>query len=315
MMQFQTEIPFERLAQRLAPGSRLRRVWPLTGGISAEMAALEIEHPDGDIRRLIVRRPGASALRRNPQAARDEFRLLQITWSLGLATPAPYHLDESDEIFPTPYFVIEYVAGKPDFAPADLTQYIYQFAAHLAAIHGIDGSRPELSHLPQRAPECTETFAKPLVGQALDTQRIQDRLAALGPLPQRNAPALLHGDYWPGNLLWREGRLAAVIDWEDAARGDPLMDLAISRLDMLCIFGVDALNAFTHHYQAMTALDFANLPYWDLCAALRLARLIGSDLAGWAAFYPPFGREDITEQTIREHYDYFVAQALEAPAA
>ena len=306
---------FERLAQRIAPGSRVRRAWPLTGGISAEMTALEVEHPEGDIRRLIVRRPGAGALQQNPQAARDEFRLLQTTKALGLATPAPYYLDESGEIFSTPYFVIEYVAGEPDFAPADLSHYVYQCAAHLAAIHGIDGSRPELAHLPQRGPECPETFRLPPVAQALDTQRVRDALASLGSLSQRNASTLLHGDYWPGNLLWREGQLVAVIDWEDAARGDPLIDLAISRLDMLCIFGVDALNAFTRHYMAMRALDFANLPYWDLCAALRLARMIGSDLAGWAAFYPPFGRADITEQTIREHYESFVAQALEALAA
>ena len=64
----------------------------------------------------------------------------------------------------------------------------------------------------------------------------------------------------------------------------------------------------------MMAIDYTNLPYWDLCAALRLIRLAGSDLAEWAAFYPPFGRHDITEQTIRENYGYFVAQAFETLA-
>ena len=27
--------------------------------------------------------------------------------------------------------------------------------------------------------------------------------------------ALLHGDYWPGNVLWKNGALVGVIDWED----------------------------------------------------------------------------------------------------
>ena len=34
------------------------------------------------------------------------------------------------------------------------------------------------------------------------------------PPVQVNRPVLLHGDFWPGNILWRDGRLVAVIDWE-----------------------------------------------------------------------------------------------------
>jgi hypothetical protein len=81
---------------------------------------------------------------------------------------------------------------------------------------------------------------------------------------------------------------------------------------MLCLFGIDAMHAFTRHYQFMLSIDDTHLPYWDLCAALRLARLAGSDLAAWAAFFPPFGRPDITEHTIRESYRLFVAQALDS---
>jgi hypothetical protein len=70
------------------------------------------------------------------------------------------------------------------------------------------------------------------------------------------------------------------------------------------------MNSFTQHYKAMTAIDYANLPYWDLCAALRLVRLAGASLAELAAFFPPFGRNDITEQTIRTDYHSFIAQAF-----
>jgi aminoglycoside phosphotransferase (APT) family kinase protein len=103
----------------------------------------------------------------------------------------------------------------------------------------------------------------------------------------------------------------AVIDWEDAALGDPLADFAISRFDVLCIFGREAMRSFTAQYRALMAIDYTDLPYWDLCAALRFVRMAGSDLAGWAAFYPLFGRHDITEHTLREHYTFFVTQALE----
>src|SRR5262249_760197 len=116
---------------------------------------------------------------------------------------------------------------------------------------------------------------------------------------------------WPGNIVWNDGRLVAVIDWEDATLGDPLTDLAISRLDILWIFGIDAYHSFTQYYQSLMAIDYTNLPYLDLCAALRFIRLAGADLAEWAAFFRPFGRHDITEQTIREHYRLFTTQAFE----
>lgn len=98
-----------------------------------------------------------------------------------------------------------------------------------------------------------------------------------------------------------------MIDWEDAKLGDPLADLANSRLDILWIFGPDAMHDFTQQYQSITTIDYTNLPYWDLCAALRPA----SQIAEWAAVYPPLGRQDITEKTMREGHRLFVAQAFE----
>jgi len=304
---------FERLVQQNAPQNKLLRTWPLTGGISAEMTALEMEHPDGQTKKVIVRRPGDSTLKQNPQAAQNEFHLLQITHALGLATPIPYHLDQSGEIFSTPYLVIEYIEGKMEFSPPHLGDHIRQLATQLAKIHSADYSNLDLSFLPEKVNGCAEMQNKQpaKVDTSLDEGRIRDTLKSLWPLTQRNVSTLLHGDFWPGNTLWQDGRLTAVVDWEDAKHGDPLIDLAISRLDLVWIFGIEAMNSFTHHYQSMMIIDDTNLPYWDLCAALRLVRLAGSNLGAWAAFYPPFGRYDITEQTIRENYKFFITQAFE----
>jgi aminoglycoside phosphotransferase (APT) family kinase protein len=304
---------FAQLVQKIAPQSKLLRTWHLKGGISAEMTALEIERPNGQTSRMIVRRSGQGALKQNPYAAQDEFKLLQMTQSLGLATPTPYHLDQSGKIFSRPYLIMEYIEGKPEFAPANLADFTLQLATHLAKIHSVDCSNPDLSFLPEQAKGFSDNFGKrpPKVDTSLDEGRVRDTLEAIWPLPQRNASVLLHGDFWPGNILWQNDKAVAVIDWEDAKLGDPLTDLAISRLDLVWIFGIDAMNSFTHHYKSMMAIDYSNLPYWDLGAALRLVRLAGSNLAEWVAFFPPFGRPDITEQTMRENYKYFITQAFE----
>jgi len=44
--------------------------------------------------------------------------------------------------------------------------------------------------------------------------------------PAEREPTLVHGDYHYGNLLFDGSRVAAVLDWEIAQLGQPLLDLA-----------------------------------------------------------------------------------------
>ena len=292
---------FQQLVHKIEPQSKLLRAWELKGGISAQVTALEIERPDRQTKRMIVRRHGPADLRNNPQIAADEFKLLQITQSAGLATPAPYFVDQSGDIFPIPYVVIEYIEGNTEFALDYAADFIPQFATHLARIHAVDCSHVDLSFLPKQE----QRYAKKVserpqnLDESIDEGRIRDVLESAGRLSQRNPSVLLHGDFWPGNLLWKDGRLVAVIDWEDAALGDPLADVANSRLEILWAFGIDAMHSFTQCYQSITAIDFTNLPIWDLFAALRPAFKI----AEWAA-------DAIAEQRMRERHKLFVAQAF-----
>ncbi|MDQ6660959.1 MAG: phosphotransferase [Chloroflexota bacterium] len=293
---------FEQAVQKIDPQNKLLRTWKLKGGISAQVTALEIERPDGHTKKMIVRQHGEVDLKHNLHVAADEFKLLQELHSVGLATPTPYHLDQSCEIFSTPYVVIEYIEGKPEFVLAHVPDLTLQLATHLSRIHTVDCSKQDLSFLP--TPE--KIYAEKLrerptsVNESLDEGHIRDALESVWPFPQHNTSVLLHGDFWPGNILWKDGQLVAVIDWEDAALGDPLADVANSRLEILWAFGINAMQSFTHQYQSMTTIDFTNLPCWDLCAALRPA----SKIAEWAA-------DDTAEKTMRERHRWFITQAFE----
>jgi aminoglycoside phosphotransferase (APT) family kinase protein len=293
---------FEQLVQRIDPRSRLLRTWELKGGVSAQVTALEIERPDGQTKRMVVRRHGDANLKQNPHTAADEYKLLQILRSAGVAVPTPCYLDESCEIFPRPYVVLEYVEGEPEFAPSDLPDFLLQLATHLSRIHAVDCSNVDLSFLPEQE----KVFAGRLkdqpekVDESLGEGRIRATLESVWPLPNRNRHVLLHGDFWPGNVLWKDGRLATVIDWEDALLGDPLADLANSRLEILWAFGVEAMHSFTHDYASLTTIDFTDLPYWDLCAALRHA----SKSAEWSTYVT-------NEETMRQGYSLFITQAFE----
>jgi aminoglycoside phosphotransferase (APT) family kinase protein len=290
----------EQLVQKIEPQSKLLRAWELKGGVSAQVTAIEIEQPDQQTKRMIIRRHGAVDLKHNPDIPADEFKLLQILRSAGLATPAPYYLDQSGEIFPTPYIVIEYIEGTSEFAFAP--GLIPQLTTQLAGIHALDCSKLDVSFLPKQAQRFSEKVSErpTILDESLDEGRIRDVLEAVGPLSQQNTAVLLHGDFWPGNILWKDGRLIAVIDWEDAALGDPLADVANTRLEILWAFGIDAMHSFTQHYQSTTSIDFTNLPVWDLFAALRPA----SKLSEWTA-------DDIAEKRMRERHRWFINQAFE----
>jgi len=60
------------------------------------------------------------------------------------------------------------------------------------------------------------------------------------------------------------------------------------------------MQSFTHQYQSMTTIDFTNLPYWDLFAALRPA----SKIAEWAD-------DDSIEKRMRERHRWFITQTFE----
>lgn len=101
-------------------------------------------------------------------------------------------------------------------------------------------------------------------------ERLVARLPAM--LPRTPPPALLHGDLWPGNILVRDGRLAALID-PACYHGDAEVDLAMLRL-----FG-EPPEVFWEAYGAPVPGWEARLPVYQLFPALVHLRLFGAAYA------------------------------------
>ena len=266
------------LLKQFDPAARLLRVWPLAGGVSAEVTALDVQSGDGHQVTYVVRRYGEIDLAGNPDIAAAEASLLSHLHTNGLAVPRPFHVDNSGDALGSPAIVIEYVEGRHEFEPADLRTFILQMAVFLSDLHGLQPNPDLSSALYDQAAHVAACLAdKPQrLDASLSEGLVRDALEAAWPPPQVT-PAILHGDYWPGNILWRDGRIAAVVDWEDAAFGDPLADLANARLELLWAFDFDTMDAFTSTYQEATRCALTGLPVWDLWAGLRPA----AKLANW----------------------------------
>jgi hypothetical protein len=122
---------------------------------------------------------------------------------------------------------------------------LQQMARFLARLHTVDPGTVSAPGLTQIEDPVT---ALPRYLPADETGFAIDRALERGVLRRPNADVLLHGDFWPGNVMFNGGEIAAVLDWEDAAYGDPLVDLACARLELTCAYGSDASERFTAHY-------------------------------------------------------------------
>ena len=104
-------------------------------------------------------------------------------------------------------------------------------------------------------------------------ERIERLAARLGELlPADPAPSLLHGDLWTGNILVRDGQLAALID-PACYHGHAEADLA-----MLCLFAAPP-DEFWEAYGAREEGWEERLPIYQLFPALVHLRLFGSAYA------------------------------------
>lgn len=297
---------FSEIVDALAPGGRLVDSTPFRGGLSSDMVLVEVDL-DGTRRRFVVRRARGE---RGSIPIAVEYRLLETLRAGGVPVPEPLLLDESGSVSEQPYMVLAYVDGSPRVTDENGAEISRRLADVLASIHAIDGSSPALTDLPLRLERVTRLLDA-RSGAIDDSLREGAALGALQshwPPPPPARDSLLRCDLWLGNVLWSGSDVVAVIDWENAHVGDPLADLAITRLECAWSFGRDAVTAFTERYVEATGIDLAALPVWDLAAARRPA----GELSAWAADWANYGRPDMTSDRMRAALTWFVDDALVA---
>src|SRR5262245_21648327 len=261
-----------RLVRAFRSDWRVVRLWPLAGAVSSTVTGIVAVGAGGVRRTFVLRQYGADILKGEPRIADAEYRLLKLLSAASLPVPRPYLVDESGAIVPGSCLLMEYIDGERVHQPSDLPSFTRQLVAALAAVHDSGIARADVPLLPDAADHVLDdlrTRQQALDG-AMPATEMRKALQAIWPPPQVSEPVVLHGDYWPGNVLWRDGRLVGVVDWEEAAFGDPLADLANIRLELGWHFGSAVMDMLTEEYFTLRpAVRAATLPAWDLRTALR----------------------------------------------
>jgi aminoglycoside phosphotransferase (APT) family kinase protein len=244
-----TPLELDTIAARLLPGARILEAAPLAGGVSAVVIGVTVARAQGGEERIVVRQHRDVAGKKAPvERAETEFALLQVLHARGIAVPRP-------RLFAPPMtLVVDRVAGETTL-PAHPEDAL---ASTLSVIHGIDPSDlPRLDEFVDPMPHLREWFPA-----LTEHPRLR---AGCGAFADR--PCLLHADYWPGNVLWQGEKIAAVLDWEDACVGDPLVDVACMRAELYRLIDAASAVRFTDAYAARRQIDRSRLLWWDLFMA------------------------------------------------
>jgi aminoglycoside phosphotransferase (APT) family kinase protein len=201
-----------------------------------DLADLPIELAENGWDNAVMRLGGVMALRLPRRAVAAELLLNEQIWlprmatDLPLPTPIPHRIGKAALGYPYPWSVVPWFEGLPsDLAPPDADQG-EALAAFLRALHrpapdDAPSNRFRGVPLAERAGafEMQLAASERIAGALPQLRRLWDRaLAAPIDLPR----SWFHGDLHGRNVIVRDGRLAAVIDWGDMAGGDPSCDLA-----------------------------------------------------------------------------------------
>ena len=130
---------------------------------------------------------------------------------------------------------------------------------------------------------------------------VRERYQHLRPVPAR----LAHVDYSPGNILWQGERISAVLDWEEAACGDPGYDVAYGYTHIQLLGLESAASTFLEVYEEEAGHRVENLGFWELAAAVRPM----PDPARLLHQYSALGMPPCTPEVIRERLRHFIADA------
>ena len=258
----------------IEPGANFVALHSLEGDLSNSTHLIDARASDGSLFQVVTRRYAIFGDYDRGEKARREFKTLQLLKNHGAPVPVPLYLDDTGNILGSPGIVTRYMPGKLIMAQPYPAQWAEILAKTLANIHSIPINASNTSFLLDANSEALWFLkSKDSMPNYISIHPKGSALwqAMLNYLPNliRVEPSLVHIDYWSGNILWDQGVISAVVDWEEAAQGDPGIDVAYCRMDMILCGMSEAADRFLRTYEKEMSKPIVNLGFWDLAAAVR----------------------------------------------
>jgi aminoglycoside phosphotransferase (APT) family kinase protein len=172
-----------------------------------------------------------------PQIEKEHRWLPVLAHQLPLRIPEPVAKGSPEDSFPWPWSVYRWLSGETALFDriGNLQAFASELSRFLAALYSIDssGGPPAGAHNfyrggPLATYDAESRDAIRLLEPEINGEAVAEVWEAALASTWNRPPVWVHGDVSPTNLLVREGRLRAVIDFGCAAVGDPACDLMIA---------------------------------------------------------------------------------------
>ncbi len=252
----------------------------------------------------VLRRPPLGPVAPKAHDMPRECRVLQAVHPVFPLAPKPVLLCEDPAVIGAVFYVMERrrglvvrrempveFAGDPE-NPGRISEAMVDTLADLHAIDveksGVIGIGKPQGFVERQVAGWTDRWQRAKTSDVPAIARVVDWLRAR--IPPATRPALVHNDYKLDNVMLDAAdprRVVAVLDWEMATVGDPLVDLGL----LLCywseagdaevrrdsISGVTALPGWytraqvVERYAARTGCDLAHIRFYETFALFKVA--------------------------------------------
>lgn len=246
-------------------------------GAGARVTKVRALHADQGPWQLSIERRGGTtdAVMRAPTPRIGDFMVataaaaLEVAERHGLPAPRLIGADLQGGVTGVPTTLETLVPGTTAWPPPPSAERLRAAGAALARVHTV--AMAPRDHLPLRPrPIAVDDFAADRRDGRMPTTpllRAADELVTAHGVPPGET-IYVHGDIWPGNLIWTGEEVAALIDWKTAGVGAPGVDLCELRKQVAITFGPEAPGHVLGGWERATGTKASDVANRDAVAAL-----------------------------------------------
>ena len=249
----------QEIIEIFSPGADLMNFKRLEGGVSSDVFQIEIEL-EKTLKKLVLRSEGGPPAE---NTIKTEFELLKILQETEIPCAEPLFLDTSRKILDKKFMLMSHLEGSIDIPDRKNLSSIKEIARNLRSIHETNTSF--LPNLPLRIDPLEDLFDYLPHGKNGD--KLKKFLSTKNNTEYKGTRVFLHGDYWPGNILWKQKKITGIVDWEYAAIGDPFSDLAVTSLELRYEYGVKGMEELLEIYSSFLPIDRLRYSLWLIFVA------------------------------------------------
>lgn len=258
-------------------------------------------------REYVLRRPPFGAKIKSGHDMSREFKILSILQNNFPKAPKPILFCEDEKIIGSPFYIMERVKGiilrgnmpKNELPkPEKIKEIVYDFITTMTELHSIDYTQDQFSkfgkpegYVKRQVEGWAYRYEKSKTNNFEGIEKTIKWLCLN--YPKHHDTSLIHNDYKYDNLVLSPDddlKIKAVLDWEMATVGDPLMDLGTTlgywihetdpdfiksnQLNLTTTKGNPKRGELVELYARMTKKDLSKIVFYFIFGLFKIAVII-----------------------------------------